>query len=101
MVKSKAFGETCGLELLWTNGFLVVTLSQKVVEQGYPRPMDGEEISKAIRRSIEVDVTGSLVSCWWYLGKALDKRDQRVKDTESARNDFEAYIYSSRWGCRG
>ncbi|EER00376.1 conserved hypothetical protein, partial [Perkinsus marinus ATCC 50983] len=28
--------------------------------------------------------------------KALDKRDQRVKDTESARNDFEAYIYSSR-----
>ncbi|KAF4752465.1 hypothetical protein FOZ62_006649, partial [Perkinsus olseni] len=63
MVKSKAF----------------VPLSQKVEYQGYPKPMDEEEINKAIRRR-----------------KALDKRDQRVKDTESARNDFEAYIYSSR-----
>ncbi|KAF4684104.1 Hypoxia up-regulated protein 1, partial [Perkinsus olseni] len=62
MVKSKAF----------------VPLSQKVEYQGYPKPMDEEEINKAIRRR-----------------KALDKRDQRVKDTESARNDFEAYIYSS------
>ncbi|KAF4671072.1 Hypoxia up-regulated protein 1 [Perkinsus chesapeaki] len=56
-----------------------VPLTSKVESVGYPKPMNEDEIAKAVRRR-----------------KALDKRDQRVKDTESARNDFEAYIYSSR-----